>query len=155
MSNNVYITGRILGRTRRWMEEMEAYIKEHPGEEIMWPSSPWPKAAKPTYDCRRLNRDVHDYDDPWYVPIEWAIANPEKYAEFLENKRKTMEAWNKALNIKMPEDMGKMIITSLVDTGQAMYKTLWDDSDPQNKGLKRFFIPAYRKYVDEFGNEKV
>lgn len=152
--DNIIITGRRLGRTRAWMEQMEKYLLENPGAVISWPSSPWPRAAKPIYDGMRINRQVHDYDDPWYVPMEWIIANPEKYADFLEHKRKVMEAWNAAFKIKSPDIVGKAIITSLTITGEAMWQTLWDDSNPKETGLKRFFIPAYRKEVDEYGNEK-
>lgn len=147
------IKPRRIGYTKEFMEQMEAYYKENPNGVIVGPNSPYTKFDKPTYDGSKIHRYNWDYDDPWYVPIEWIIANPEKYQVFLENKRKTIEAWEKAFNIKPINIKGKAIISTITDSDDDYFSKLWDKGEPSSTGLKRFFMPAYKQDIDEYGNE--
>lgn len=150
---NINITSRRFGKLKQMMDTIEQYHNENPEAVVIGPSSPFNKYNIPIYDGSAIRRNHHDYDDPWFVPVEWIIANPEKYQELLKQKKEVMEALNKAFNIKMPEIEGKAIFTSLVDTGEAMYRTFWDNSDKSHQGLKRMFIPAYKKDIDKWGFE--
>lgn len=77
------------------------------------------------------------------------MKNQEAYLRILERRQAALNTWRKIFPLKDSEVTGKIIITSFQD-GESMYQTLWNNSDTDNPGLKRYFIPAIKWRVADY-----
>lgn len=110
--------------------------------------------AKSAYDGSAIRRHYVDYGDPYYIPIQIAIDNPELYQKLLEQQRQRLEYWRQLFPLKLDESKikGKVFISTISDDDKNAnyWKSIWEDAmdDKPNK-LNRFFTPIWTKKEDK------